>query len=143
MTHTTPHVLVVGDVTTPAGLIRMHSIAHEVADRYQWPAVVAVGRDYRVTDYAVVVFDDATILGSVDSTVLWVEACDADMPVLEFGELEEEGIDFVSTCGWCGEVNDDEPEPVRIGDVFYPSEFCGDCIEGAYAESRQSELAAA
>ncbi|MEU9704271.1 hypothetical protein [Streptomyces sp. NPDC047981] len=133
-THTTPRVLVVGDTTTPDGLAIVTALAHEVADRLQMPAVVAMGREYVVMDFEAVVYDELSVLDSVSSVVLWVEATQADMCVMNARELE--AFDIAASCRWCGADDEDEP-PTFIEGVFWPSDLCTPCLDGARDEARR------
>lgn len=134
MAHTTPRVLVVGDATTPDGLAIVTALAHEVADRMQMPAVVAMGREYDVTDFEAVVYDELSVLDSVSSTVLWVEATQADICVMNARDLED--FDIAASCGWCGDDSEDEP-PTLVEGVWYPADVCIPCVEGARTEARR------
>ncbi|WP_328942971.1 hypothetical protein OG259_16480 [Streptomyces sp. NBC_00250] len=133
MTHPTPRVLVIGDTTTPDGLTIVTALAHEVADRMQLPAVVAMGRDYDVTQFEAVVYDELSHLGSVDSAVLWVEATEADMCVMNVRDLED--FDLVAECGWCG-ADDEDPSPVLVEGTWFPVDLCAGCLKGAHADAQ-------
>ncbi|MFG2769780.1 hypothetical protein [Streptomyces sp. NPDC048350] len=139
MAHTTPRVLVVGDVTHPDGLATVTALAHEVADRMQLPAVIAQGREYDVTQFEGVVYDELSVLDSVDSVVLWIEALEADMPVMAMSDVEE--YDIPAHCGWCG-AQDDESPVLRDG-VWHPADVCAPCVEGAREDARRQAPVAA
>ncbi|MFE2012309.1 hypothetical protein [Streptomyces sp. NPDC059491] len=132
MTHTTPRILVIGDTTTPDGLTIVTALAHEAADRMQLPAVVAMGRDCDVTQYEAVVYDELSHLESIDSAVLWVEAMEADVCVMNVRDLEE--FDLVAECGWCG-ADDEDPSPVLVEGVWFPVDLCTGCLNGALADA--------
>jgi hypothetical protein len=52
-------VLVVGDTSTPEALADLTAFAHDVADRLQFPAEIAVGMSYDVSAYEGVVLHDS------------------------------------------------------------------------------------
>ncbi|MEU6703045.1 hypothetical protein [Streptomyces wuyuanensis] len=121
-------VLVVGDTTTPDGLAIVTALAHEVADRMQLPAVVAMGRDYDVRDFEAVVYDELSYLESVDSAVLWAEALEEDMSVMSSRELE--AFDVAASCTWCG-ADDEDSEPVLVAGTWLPADLCTPCAREA------------
>ncbi|MDX2994103.1 hypothetical protein PV382_15415 [Streptomyces scabiei] len=128
MAHTdpaSPVVLVVGDTSTPEALADLTAFAHDVADRLQLPAEIALGMDYVVTDYEGVVLSD-TYLDSVPSVVLGTEALEADMFVIPEGMLRQFPID--ERCGHCG--TDGDAGPVLVGRIWTTS-LCRPCVEGA------------
>ncbi|MEV7370366.1 hypothetical protein AB0O51_05710 [Streptomyces sp. NPDC090301] len=127
-------ILVVGDTTTPDGLASVTALAYDVASRMQMPTVVAMGRQYDVRAFDTVVYDETSYLDSIDSTVLWAEASEADMPVLTLDDLEE--FDLIAECTWCGETADDDPMPTLIEGVWMPARFCGGCIDEAERQER-------
>ncbi|RSR99571.1 hypothetical protein EF913_23140 [Streptomyces sp. WAC04189] len=117
-------VLVVGNATSSVDLEDLTAFAFDVADRLQVPALVAVGRDYDVNDFAGVVLD-ATWLDSVDSTVLGVEAQSADIFVIDAETLY--AFEPTKRCGHCGE-DDEEAAPALVGDTWTES-VCPGCVD--------------
>ncbi|MFB7713622.1 hypothetical protein [Streptomyces sp. NPDC056105] len=111
-----PTILVVGNATTPASLDDLTAFAFDVADRLQFPARVAVGMDYVVTEYEAVVLADDW-LDAVPSVVLGVEAQSADVPCLTADEVYAYPIN--DACGWCGETGN--AVPALVGDTWTPS----------------------
>ncbi|MET7756799.1 hypothetical protein ABZT27_19170 [Streptomyces sp. NPDC005389] len=129
-------ILVVGNTATPDGLTTVTALAYDVASRMQMPCVVAMDRKYDVRAFDTVVYDETSYLDSVDSAVLWVEASEADMPVLTLDDLEE--FDLIAVCTWCGETADDDPMPTLVEGVWMPAQFCGGCVDEAERQERVS-----
>lgn len=117
-------VLVVGNATSPVDLEDLTAFAFDVADRLQVPALVAVGREYSVSDFAGVVLD-ATWLDSVDSTVLGVEAQSADIFVIDAETLY--AFEPTKRCGHCGE-DDEDAAPMLVGGTWTES-VCPGCVD--------------
>ncbi|MEU2492600.1 hypothetical protein [Streptomyces sp. NPDC007883] len=131
-------VLVVGNTTHPDGLASITALAHDVADRLQLPAVVAMGRDYDVRSFEAVVYDEASHLESVDSAVLWAEALEEDMCVMSSRELE--AFDVAASCTWCG-ADDDDAEPILVAGTWLPADLCGPCAAESRRQGKARRLA--
>jgi hypothetical protein len=132
-----PVVLVVGNASTSVALDDLTAFAFDVADRLQLPAEIAVGRDYRVEDFAGVVLADGW-MDSVNSAVLGFEAMAADMFAVASDELYAYDVD--NRCGHCGE--DGDAAPVLVGNLWTTS-VCKPCTATArrYAGARRLTVA--
>jgi hypothetical protein len=130
-------VLVVGDTSTPEALADLTAFAHDVADRLQFPAEIAVGMSYDVSAYEGVVLHDS-YLDSVPSVVLGTEALEADLFAIPESMLRQFPID--ERCGHCG--TDGDAAPVLVGHVWTTS-VCRPCVEGALRTASTRPVAVA
>ncbi len=117
-------ILVVGNVTTPDAYADVRAFAADVADRLRLPAVVAVGRDYDLTNFEGVVLADGWET-SFPSAALGCEALMSDMCVMEGHEIYAHPIN--TTCGHCGE-DDPQAAPVWL-DERWTTSVCPGCAE--------------
>ncbi|MFI6654771.1 hypothetical protein ACIBL8_04545 [Streptomyces sp. NPDC050523] len=99
-----PTALVVGNASTPEALDALRGLAHDVADRLRYPARIAVGRDYDVTEYETVILA-RDFAEAYDSAVLGCEALSADVCTL--WDTDVDGYAYSLRCEHCGEDDTD------------------------------------
>ncbi|WP_409473816.1 hypothetical protein [Streptomyces sp. HC307] len=119
-------VLVVGNTTTPDSLADLTAFACDVADRLRFPAVVAVGRDYRPERYEAVILADGWET-SFTSAALGCEALLADVCTLWAHEVYEHPVSTV-----CSHCYGDDPDaaPVLV-DGAWTTSVCPSCVDAA------------
>ncbi|WP_282793524.1 hypothetical protein [Streptomyces sp. CC224B] len=127
MTHATPVVLVIGNTSTADTLSDLTALAFDAADRLRLHAVVAVGMEHNVDDYAGVVLDPSW-LDSTSAAVLGAEAMERDMCVMTPEELHAT-FEPTRACTHCGAVRP-SARPRLIGGTWTPS-VCGGCAQAS------------
>ncbi|MET8960962.1 hypothetical protein ABZX69_15980 [Streptomyces sp. NPDC004074] len=130
--------LVVGRTNSDADLDDLRSLAFDVADRLRFPARIAVGREYNVSEYEVVVLA-GNFAETYESAVLGCEALSADMYVLWDIELKE--TPYSLQCAQCYE-DDDTTRPRLAGDMWSVP-MCTSCVDAARRMALPGTLRAA
>ncbi|MFJ8599966.1 hypothetical protein ACIREM_14805 [Streptomyces shenzhenensis] len=112
-------------------------LAFDVADRLRLPARIAVGRDYKVEDYEVVVLA-GNFAKSHESAVLGCEALTDDIRVLWDVDLDNHPFSF--RCAHCFEYGTDDDTRPRLQGDTWSAPVCDGCVAAHAALSAPGVL---